>query len=70
MTVAFTATGSDVDGDALTYRYDFGDGSKPATGRTASHKYAKAGTYTAKVTVTDTGGATGTAQVQITVTKK
>jgi PKD repeat protein len=70
LTVSFTATGSDPDGDALTYTYDFGDGSKPATGRTPSHKYSKAGTYTAKVTVTDTSGATGSAQVQITVTKK
>jgi PKD repeat protein/plastocyanin len=70
LTVSFSATGSDPDGDALTYRYDFGDGSKPVTGRTASHKYSKAGTFTAKVTVTDSSGATGTAQVQITVTKK
>ena len=70
LTVAFTATGSDLDGDALTYRYDFGDGSKPETGRTPTHKYSKAGTYTARVTVTDTSGTTGTATVQITVTKK
>jgi PKD repeat protein len=70
LTVAFSAAGSDPDGDALTYRYDFGDGSKPETGRTPTHKYSKVGTYTARVTVTDTGGATGTATVQITVTKK
>jgi PKD repeat protein len=70
LNVSFSATGSDPDGDALTYKYDFGDGSKPVTGRTATHKYAKAGVFTAKVTVTDTDGATGTAQVQITVTKK
>ncbi len=68
--VAFSAQGSDPDGDALTYRYDFGDGSKPVTGSTTTHRYTKAGTYTAKVTATDTGGATATAQVQITVTKK
>ena len=70
LNVSFTATGSDPDGDALTYQYDFGDGSKPAKGRTATHKYGKAGTYTAKVTATDTSGATATAQVTITVTKK
>jgi PKD repeat protein len=70
LNVSFSATGSDPDGDALTYVYDFGDGSKTAKGRTASHKYGKAGVYTAKVTVTDTSGATGTAEVQITVTKK
>jgi len=70
LNVSFSATGSDPDGDALTYVYDFGDGSKTATGRTATHKYGKAGVYTAKVTVTDTGGAKATAEVQITVTKK
>jgi PKD repeat protein len=40
------------------------------TGSTTTHRYTKVGTYTAKVTATDTGGATATAQVQITVTKK
>jgi cytochrome c len=69
LNVSFTATGSDPDGDALTYAYDFGDG-KTGTGRTPTHKYAKAGVYTAKVTVTDTGGAKAAAEVQITVTKK
>jgi PKD repeat protein len=71
LTVSFSATGSDPDGDALTYKYDFGDGTKPVTGgRAVSHKYSKVGTFTAKVTVTDTDGATGTAEVQISVTKK
>ena len=68
--VRFTANGSDPDGDALTYRYDFGDGSKPVTGANPSYRYTKPGVYTARVTVTDTGGATGTATVEITVTKK
>ena len=66
--VAFVADGSDPEGGALTYRYDFGDGSKPATGRLQSHTYKKAGTYTAKVTVTDPEGATSTATVQVVVT--
>jgi PKD repeat protein len=69
LTVSFTATGSDPDGDALTYTYDFGDGSQLFTGRTATHTYKKAGVYTAKVTASD-GDATATAQVTITVTKK
>lgn len=35
-----------------SYSYNFGDGSKATTGATTSHTYAKAGTYTASVTVT------------------
>ncbi|HZB76823.1 MAG TPA: PKD domain-containing protein, partial [Solirubrobacteraceae bacterium] len=70
LTVTFTASGSDPDGDALTYRYDFGDGTKPATGASVSHRYTKPGTFIAKVTVTDSGGATSTAQIEIRVTKK
>ena len=68
--VAFVADGSDPEGGALTYRYDFGDGTKAATGRLQTHGYNKAGTYIAKVTVTDPAGAMSTAQVTITVTPK
>ena len=48
------------------YVWDFGDGGQ-AGGRTATHIYTTPGTYTAKVTVTDNKGATGTATVQIVV---
>jgi PKD repeat protein len=72
MNVTFTATGSDPDGDALTYQFDFGEGkpTRPGSARTATHKYTKAGIYTATVTVTDADGATATDTVEITVTKK
>ena len=72
LNVTFTATGSDPDGDALTYRFDFGEGkpTKPGAARTATHTYKKAGIYTATVTVTDTDGATATDTVQITVTNR
>jgi PKD repeat protein len=69
LNVSFSAAGSDPDGDALTYRYDFGDGSS-ANGRTATHRYKKSGTYTARVTATDPDGATAADEVQITVTKR
>lgn len=52
--------------DSLTYRWDFGDGSK-ATGRTASHRYGKIGRYPTSLTVTGPGGQTDTMRLPVTV---
>ncbi|MCV2395823.1 PKD domain-containing protein [Actinotalea sp. M2MS4P-6] len=49
----------DTDGTIASYAWQFGDGGT-ATGATASHTYAAAGTYTVTLTVTDDDGATGT----------
>ncbi|GIG60374.1 hypothetical protein Lfu02_47460 [Longispora fulva] len=59
LTVSFDASGStDPDGDALTYQWDFqNDGTVDATGVTAGFTYATPGDRTAKLTVTDPGGA-------------
>jgi cytochrome c len=65
--VRFTADGSDPDGGSLRYRYEFGDGTAPATGRRQTHTYAQPGTYTARVTATDRDGAAGSADLVITV---
>jgi len=43
----------DVDGDLLSYSWDFGDGSALATGEKPAHTYATAGTYTIRLTVND-----------------
>jgi glucose/arabinose dehydrogenase len=70
LTVSFDATGStDRDpGDILTYQWDFtNDGVFDATGATASHTYSAVGTYTAKLRVSDIGGAADTKAVQIMV---
>ena len=70
--VTFTASGSDPDGDALEYRFDFGEGSPTRWRRsgTVDHRYRTVGIYTATVTVRDTAGATATDTVQITVTPR
>jgi cytochrome c len=64
--VRFTASGRDPEGGALMYTWDYGDGAGGA-GRSVTHRYLTAGTYTAKVTVRDAQGATGTATIQVTV---
>ena len=52
-----TASASaDADGDALVYRWDFGDGSPPAGGVRATHTYAEGGTYPVVLTVDDGTG--------------
>ena len=50
-----------------TYAWNFGDG-QTGTGNVVSHSFTNAGSYTAKVTVTDNTAATATATVAITVT--
>jgi PKD repeat protein len=66
LTVRFTSSGRDPEGGSLMYVWEFGDGGQ-AGGRNASHTYTTPGTYTAKVTVTDAKGATGSATVQVVV---
>jgi PKD repeat protein len=54
-TVTFQGAGTDPRGESLTVAWDFGDGGT-GSGYSVSHVYATAGTYTAKMTVTDTDG--------------
>ncbi|MFF8970730.1 PQQ-dependent sugar dehydrogenase [Streptomyces sp. NPDC014995] len=65
--VRFSSAGTtDQDGDALTYSWDFGDGTT-STAANPTHRYRKNGTYTATVTAKDPSGRTGSASVQIVV---
>ncbi len=67
VTVNFTGTATDPDGDnPLTYAWDFGDGGR-ATTLNATHTYTAPGTFTATLTVTDARGAKSFANVTVQV---
>ncbi len=55
-TVKLNGSGSDADGDKLTYRWDFGDGTT-GEGASATHVYSQPGSYRATLTVEDGSGA-------------
>jgi PKD repeat protein len=67
LTVEFSSQARDPEGAGLLYVWEFGDDGR-AGGATATHTYTTPGVYTAKLTVTDPGGASSSASVQITVT--
>lgn len=67
LAVNFSGAGStDSDGTIASYAWTFGDGGT-GSGVTASHTYTGIGTFTARLTVTDDKGATGTTTVSISV---
>ncbi len=67
LTVNFDASAShDPDGTIVSYAWDFGDGST-GSGKTVSHTYASAGSYTVTLTVKDNNGATSAATNSITI---
>ncbi len=67
LTVSVDGRGSsDPDGSIASYAWTLGDGST-ATGGTASHTYAAAGTYPVTLTVTDDAGARATTTASVTV---
>ena len=67
LTVNFSSEGSeDADGDTLTYTWDFDDGTPAVTGPNPTHTFQNAGTYTVRLTATDSTGKSGTSTVIIT----
>ncbi len=68
LAVSFSATATDADGDALTYAWDLdGDGAFETDGQTAGRTYGTPQLYTPAVRVTDTGGASATRTLAVTV---
>ncbi|AXE39668.1 PKD domain-containing protein [Acidipropionibacterium virtanenii] len=57
------------DAAALSYAWDWGDGTAAGSGKNATHTYAKAGSYTVKLTVTDSLDRTATASQRATVSQ-
>ncbi|WP_244524546.1 PKD domain-containing protein [Trujillonella endophytica] len=67
LTAAFDGRAStDPDGTIGSHGWDFGDGTT-GTGATVTHAYARAGTFTVRLTVTDAAGATAGTERQVTV---
>lgn len=66
--VAFTGDrSSDPEDTALTFEWDFGDGSPRSALANPAHTYTADGVYTAALTVTDPGGRSDTASIPISV---
>lgn len=63
----FSAAKSSAVNAIAKVEFDFGDGTT-AQGTSAAHRFTAEGTYTVKVTVTDTEGNVGTAERQVVVT--
>ncbi len=61
LAVSFNGGASyDVDGDALSYQWSFGDVSSPSIAKNPTHTYTVNGTYAATLTVTDGRGGSNT----------
>ncbi len=68
LTVNFSSAGSeDADGDELTFAWDFGDGTTVDRGQPDAHVHARPGTYSVRLTATDSTGKSGTSTVVINV---
>ncbi|MBD3352227.1 MAG: PKD domain-containing protein [Candidatus Lokiarchaeota archaeon] len=65
----FSAEGSyDLDGDIVSYEWDFGDGSK-GNGPFVIHEYPSEGEYIICLTVTDDDGVESSVEYLLTVSK-
>lgn len=67
--VNFNASGStDPDGSIVSFQWDFGDG-RSDSGKTVTHKYRNAGTFTVVLVVQDNSGNSGTTSQTVNVSE-
>lgn len=66
LSVSFTDSSTDVNGDLATWSWDFGDGNT-STEQNPTHSYSEAGTYAVTLTVTDSEGNSDTKSVNVNV---
>lgn len=66
LSAQFTDGSSDQDGQVVSRRWEFGDGTTSSL-TSPSHTYAAAGTYTVQLTVTDDAGASHTSRKSVSV---
>jgi len=64
--VSFSSNASDPDGSIVSFNWNFGDGGTDV-GSATSHTYQSAGSFTARLTVTDNAGASASAALTINV---
>ncbi len=69
LTVDFTSTSSDPDGDNLNLFWSFGDGAT-ASGSEVSHTFEEGGVFTVSLTATDSGGLSDRASTIIVVSER
>jgi PKD repeat protein len=71
-TLTWTGSGSsDANGDTLSYRWDFGDGSSAITSTpTTTHSYAAVGSYQVTLTVTDGEASSTPATANVAIQSK
>lgn len=67
LTVTFTDTSTDEDGQIASTSWDFGDGSESDPNANTSHEYTQGGVYSSTLTVTDDEGSTDSTREDITV---
>ncbi len=68
LTVTFDASSSnDPDGSIVQFTWSFGDNTADAVGSNTTHVYSGAGSFTARLTVTDNGGGTASRTAPIDV---